>query len=64
MSQIAEKERLLAPLYRWFKCKLKPPKNWHLMAQQMANQWDIQKSKLGYLEHPRIHLWTDSWWNQ
>ena len=27
VSQIANKERSLAPLYRWFKCKLKPPKN-------------------------------------
>ena len=27
VSQIADKERSLAPLYRWFKCKLKPPKN-------------------------------------
>ena len=26
VSQIADKERSLAPLYRWFKCKLKPPK--------------------------------------
>ena len=26
MSQIADKECSLAPLYRWFKCKLKPPK--------------------------------------
>ena len=26
VSQIANKERSLAPLYRWFKCKLKPPK--------------------------------------
>ena len=27
VSQIADKERSLAALYRWFKCKLKPPKN-------------------------------------
>ena len=27
VSQIANKEHSLAPLYRWFKCKLKPPKN-------------------------------------
>ena len=26
VSQIANKECSLAPLYRWFKCKLKPPK--------------------------------------
>ena len=26
VSQIGNKERSLAPLYRWFKCKLKPPK--------------------------------------
>ena len=25
VSQIADKERSLAPLYRWFKSKLKPP---------------------------------------
>ena len=38
----------------------KTVKNWHLMAHQMANQSHIQKSKPGYLEHPRPHLWTDS----
>ena len=27
VSQIADKERSLTVLYRWFKCKLKPPKN-------------------------------------
>ena len=31
-------------------------KNRHLTAQQTTNWWDIQKSKLGYLEHPRLHL--------
>ena len=30
------------------------------MAHQMANQSHIQK----YLEQPRPHLWTDSWWNK
>ena len=34
--------------------------NWHLMAQQTAHRWHIQKSKIGWGEHPRIHLWTDS----
>ena len=34
-------------------------KNWHLMAQQMANQWHILKSKPRYVEHPRAHLRTD-----
>ena len=36
----------------------------HLMAHQMANRWHIQKSETGHLEHPRIHLLTDSWWNK
>ena len=36
---------------------------WHLMAQQMAQRWHTQKSKIGSAEHPRIHLWTDSWCN-
>ena len=39
-------------------------KNWHFLAQQMANQWLIQKSKPGCVEYPRAHLWTDSWSNQ
>ena len=38
-------------------------KNRHLTAQQMAPRWDTQKSKIGKAEHPRIHLWTDSWSN-
>ena len=39
-------------------------KNWHFSAQQMANQWLIQKSKPGCVEYPGVHLWTDSWSNQ
>ena len=35
-----------------------------LKAQQMANQWHIQKSNPGYLEYPSPYLWTDSWPNQ
>ena len=37
--------------------------NQHLMAKQTAQRWDTQKSKIGYPEHPRLHLWTDSWCN-
>ena len=29
------------------------------MAHKMANWSDIQKSKLGYLEYPRLHLILD-----
>ena len=39
-------------------------KSQHLMAHKMANQWLIQKSKPRCLGHPRLHLWTDAWWNQ
>ena len=39
-------------------------KNRHFSAQQMANQWLIQKSKPGYVEYPGAHLWTDSSSNQ
>ena len=39
-------------------------KNRHFLAQQMANQWLIQKSKPGCVEYPGTHLWTDSWSNQ
>ena len=30
----------------------------------MANWWHIQKSKTGHLEHPSLHLVTDSWSNK
>ena len=39
-------------------------KNQHFLAQQMANQWLIQKFKPRYVEYPRTHLLTDSWSNQ
>ena len=39
-------------------------KNCYLTTQQMANQSHIQKSTPRYAEHPRLHLWTDSWSNQ
>ena len=39
-------------------------KNWHLKPHETANQWHIQKSKAGYVDYPRLHLWTDSWSNQ
>ena len=38
VSQIADKERSLAPLYRWFKCKLKPPKNKLLLIYNRKNK--------------------------
>ena len=31
-------------------------KNYHFMAQQMANRSHIQKSTSRYVEHPRLHL--------
>ena len=30
VSQMANRKLSCAMLYRWFKCKLKPPKNWYL----------------------------------
>ena len=38
-------------------------KSWHLTAHENANQWHIQKSKPRCLGYPRLHLWTDAWWN-
>ena len=29
-------------------------------AQQATLWWYIQKSKIGHIEHPRLHLFTDS----
>ena len=56
------------PIYRSkfqnLKGEKKILKNWHLMAHQTANWWHIKKSETGHLEHPRIHLLTDSWWNK
>ena len=35
---------------------------WHLKnCTQQPNQWHFQKFKTGLTEHPRLHLWTDSW---
>ena len=31
-----------------------------LIPQQTANQSHFQKSKIGLVEHSRLHLWTDS----
>ena len=42
----------------------KSQKNWHLMAYETANWWHIQKSKQRCVEDPRLHLWTDAWWNR
>ena len=39
-------------------------KSWHLTAHETANQWHIKKSKPRCLGHPRLHLWTDAWWNR
>ena len=30
------------------------------MAQQIANQSHVQKSKLGYVDHTSPHLWANS----
>ena len=38
---------------------------WRLKNQHLiANGSHIYKSKTGYVEHPRLHLWTDSWLNK
>ena len=29
------------------------------MAQQKDNQSYVQESKTDYVEHPKLHLWTD-----
>ena len=50
--------------FRDFSDMSKILKNWQLKPQEMANQWHIQKSKPGYVEYPKPHLWTDSWSNQ
>ena len=39
-------------------------KSWHLTAYKTANRWHIQKSKLRCVGDPRVHLWTDAWWNR
>ena len=39
---------------RWFKCKLKPPKNWEPFDMQMANWSYIQKSNIGLVECPTL----------
>ena len=39
-------------------------KSWHLTAYKTANWWLIQKCKPRCLGHPRLHLWTDAWWNR
>ena len=45
VSQIADKERSLAPLYRWFKCKLKPPKKY----EQLLKEAEYDTFKTAYL---------------
>ena len=47
-----------------FSIRPKISKSWRLTAHEMANRWHIQKSKPRCLGHPRLHLWTDAWWNQ
>ena len=39
-------------------------KSRHLTAYEMANRSHIQKCKPRCLGHPRLHLWTDAWWNR
>ena len=39
-------------------------KSWHLTAYETANRWHIQKCKPRCVEDPRVHLWTDAWWNR
>ena len=34
--------------------------NWQLMACQMAQRSETQNSKIGHLEHPMVHLYTDT----
>ena len=38
-------------------------KSLHLTAYEMANRSHIQKCKPRCVEDPRLHLWTDAWWN-
>ena len=47
-----------------FLIRPKISKSWHLMAYEMANWSHIQKCKPRCVEDPRVHLWTDAWWNQ
>ena len=42
VSQIANKERSCAPAIRWFKCKLKPPKNIIILFNTKGNVFYLQ----------------------
>ena len=39
-------------------------KNRHLTACGMAQGSDTQNSKIGHLDHPLAHLYTDTWWHK
>ena len=47
-----------------FLIRPKISKSRHLTAHETANRWHIQKSKSRCVEDPRVHLWTDAWWNR
>ena len=47
-----------------FSIRPKISKSWHLTAYETANRWHIQKCKPRCVEDPRVHLWTDAWWNR
>ena len=47
-----------------FSIRPKISKSQHITAHETANRWLIQKSKPRCLGHPRLHLWTDAWWNR
>ena len=47
-----------------FLLRPKISKSRHIIPHKTANRWHIQKSKPRCLGHPRLHLWTDAWWNQ
>ena len=39
-------------------------KNWHLTACGTTQGSDTQNFKIGHLDHPLAHLYTDTWWNK
>ena len=51
VSQIADKERSLTPLYRWFKCKLKPPKN-RVSTEETTNTHNLHVTQVDVVRIP------------
>ena len=50
VSQMANHKLSCAMLYRWFKCKLKPPKKVHSTYYLLMEKWshvDLKESSLG-----------------